>query len=269
MKELKETTDWLKEKAPFTPEVAIILGSGLGGLGEKISQPTSLSYSDIPHFPKTTVPGHEGKLIFGELQGKKVIAFKGRFHPYEGHHPKTVVLPVHVAKFLGAQKLIISNAAGGMNPNYKVGDLVLITDQINFTGLNPLIGENDENLGVRFPDMTEAYDKQLQLVAIQSAQKMSIELKEGVYAGLLGPSYETPAEIKMFQTLGADLVGMSTVLEVIAAAHCGLKVLAISCVTNMASGLGGEKLTHEDVKIQANKAQGRFQDLIEKILQKL
>ncbi|HWJ03682.1 MAG TPA: purine-nucleoside phosphorylase, partial [Verrucomicrobiae bacterium] len=243
---LKDTLAFLNEKVTVKPQIGLILGSGLGGLVEEMTETEAIPYSQIPHFPVSTVQGHAGNLVFGNLRGVPVVAMQGRFHFYEGYAPKEVVYPVWVMHMLGIKKLIVTNAAGGINEDFKSGALVLIRDHINLTGVSPLIGVNNPELGPRFPDMTEAYDKSLRELAKGVAAKQGLELKEGVYCALSGPSYETPAEIRYLRTIGGDQVGMSTALEVIAANHCGIKVLGISCITNMAAGILPQKLSHAE-----------------------
>jgi len=221
LEQIKETATFIQSKISFKPDIGIILGTGLGGLVEQINIKHTLSYEDIPNFRLSTVEGHSGKLIFGELSGKKVVVMQGRFHFYEGYTLQEVTFPVRVMKFLGIQQLFVSNASGGMNPNFEVGDLMIINDHINFIGTNPLIGPNIRELGPRFPDMSDVYDKELILCVKDIAAKNSIDLQEGVYLGLSGPTFETPAEYKMLRIWGADTVGMSTVPEVIVANHMG------------------------------------------------
>lgn len=259
---LNKAANYIKSKTNSSPKIGIVLGSGLGVYVERIEEPTVIPYEDIPGFPQTSVEGHDGKLIIGKTEGVDVAVFQGRFHFYEGHALEDVVMPVRVLSLLGVEKLILTNASGGINTSYVPGDLVCITDHINMTGNNPLIGPNHAELGPRFPDMTRAYDPKLREAIHTAAKNIGIDLKEGVYAGVLGPTYETPAEIKMLKTIGGDLVGMSTVPEAIAAHHAGLRVSGVACVTNMAAGIGGEKLTHEDVKIVAQKAMQKFSDLV-------
>ena len=246
-----------------TPKIGIILGSGLGLFADKVSDAVEIPYSDIPNFHNTTVKGHDGRLVIGKVKGVDVAVFQGRFHFYEGHDLNDVVLPVRALSLIGVETLILTNASGGISSDYSPGELVYLTDHINLTGDNPLIGKNEERFGVRFPDMSESYSKELNNTFIATAKELSIDLKPGVYAGVLGPSYETPAEIRMLRVLGADLVGMSTVPETIAANHAGLKVCCISCITNLASGISKEKLNHDDVKDVANMAMEKFTNLLE------
>ncbi|MBF0313008.1 MAG: purine-nucleoside phosphorylase [Oligoflexia bacterium] len=266
---LTAATRYIQSIRTSVPQVGIVLGSGLGWLTDEVQNRTAIPYSEIPYFAKTTIKGHEGQLILGELCGVKVAILQGRVHFYEGHSMEEVVFPVRVLSTLGVESLILSNAAGGINYDYRPGDLVLIEDHINLMAHNPLIGPNIAELGPRFPDMTTAYEKHLRDVFIKVACDIGLDLKSGVYCALLGPTYETPAEIRMLRALGADLVGMSTVPEVIAANHLGLKVAAISCVTNLAAGMSGKKLDHEEVKVEASKAMKNFTNLLKGVLTQL
>jgi purine-nucleoside phosphorylase len=233
----QKAASFINSRFQDTPEIGLILGSGLGVLADEIENPVRIPYSDIPEFPVSTVEGHAGQLVLGDLAGKKVVAMQGRFHFYEGYSMEKVTFPVRVMKLLGIEKLIVTNAAGGVNEEFEPGDLMIITDHINYTGTNPLIGANDERFGPRFPDMSEAYNKELNAKATKIATDLGILVKEGVYVGFSGPTYETPAEIRFARNMGGDAVGMSTVPEVIVARHSGIKVLGISCITNMASGI--------------------------------
>lgn len=257
---------YIRSVTDFAPEVGIILGSGLGSLADKLENPAFLNYSSIPGFAKSTAPGHKGRLVFGMLSGKKVVCMQGRFHYYEGWAMRDIVHPVRVLKALGIKKLLVTNAAGGVNTNFNVGDFMLISDHINLMGTNPLIGKNDDEFGPRFCDMSKAYSPALRDVARAAAQKCGIKLHEGVYLACTGPSYETPAEIRAFRILGADAVGMSTVPEVIAASHCSLPVLAISLITNMAAGVLDRPLSGEEViEIGAKKSE-ELQTLVKEIV---
>ena len=241
---MQKTIDFIKDKiSDFQPEVGIILGSGLGDFASEFSA-VSIPYSEIPGFESSTVKGHAGMLVFAEINGKKVVLMRGRYHFYEGHSMQTVVYPVKVMKKLGVKSIIITNAAGGINPSFEPGDLMLITDHINLMGTNPLIGLNDDTLGTRFPDMSEIYKTKLIKTAEAEAKKLDINIKKGVYAAFTGPSYETPAEIKMLSMMGADVVGMSTIPEAIVANYCGMNVLGISCVSNSAAGVQSTPLNH-------------------------
>ncbi|MET3557228.1 purine-nucleoside phosphorylase [Streptococcus rupicaprae] len=263
LENIRETQAFLEEKGMVKPEFGLILGSGLGELAEEIENAIILDYADIPHWGQSHVVGHAGKLVYGDLSGRKVLALQGRFHFYEGNPMETVTFPVRVMKALGCHSVVVTNAAGGIN--YGPGTLMLINDHINFTGTNPLIGANLDEFGPRFPDMSNAYTKDYQEVAHHVAKDLGIDLKEGVYLGCSGPTYETPAEIRAFKTLGADAVGMSTVPEVIIAAHSGLKVLGISAITNHAAGFQ-EELNHEEVVEVTQKIKGNFKGLIKAIL---
>ena len=253
----------------FKPAIAIVLGSGLGDLAEKISASVKIKYEDIPGFPVSTIEGHAGRLIAGVLEGKNVIVMQGRFHYYEGYALQDVTLPIRVFRKLGVDKLIVTNAAGGVNRKFTPGDLMIIKDHINFTGLNPLRGRNFEEFGLRFPDLSFGYDPDLILTAKQAAKEKSIDVKEGVYFFSSGPSYETPAEIRALQITGADAVGMSTVPEVVVAVHSGMKVLGISCITNMAAGILPQKLTHHEVMDTTEKVKEKFIALLRETLKKL
>ena len=260
---IKKTADFLKEKTNFFPEIGIILGTGLGGMVDKIKVFHTLPYEKIPNFPLSTVEGHSGKLIFGEIGNKKVVVMQGRFHFYEGYTMNEVVFPVRVMKLLGIKKLVVSNASGGVNPSFKIGDIMIISDHINLFPHNPLIGENIDELGPRFPDMSDAYDKKLIQKAKKIAEKSGIKLVKGVYAGLTGPNLETPAEYFYIRSIGADTVGMSTVPEVIAARHMGITCFGISVITDL--GVPGKivKVTHEDVQKAAKEAEKKINKFIE------
>jgi purine-nucleoside phosphorylase len=267
---VEETVKFLKENiGDRKPVIGLILGSGLGEFADQVTNKLEIPYEEIPHFHKTSVVGHKGRLVFGTIEGVEVVVFQGRFHAYEGHSQENVVMPVRAMGLLGVKKVIITNAAGGINSAYVPGDLVCIEDHINMTGLNPLIGKNNNDYGDRFPDMTEAYNKELNEVLYASAKENDFNLKSGVYAAVNGPSYETPAEIKMLKVIGADLVGMSTFAETIAANHMGLKVCGISCVTNLAAGMGGAKLNHDEVKEVANLAMKKFTSLLTNAIGKM
>ena len=254
LERIQETAAFLKGKMHTHPETAIILGSGLGKLVDEITDKYEINYTDIPHFPVSTVEGHSGKLIFGKLGEKDIMAMQGRFHFYEGYSMKEVTFPVRVMRELGIKTLFVSNAAGGMNPDFEIGDLMIITDHINFFPEHPLRGKNIE-YGPRFPDMSEAYNKELIRKANEIAAEKRIKVQHGIYIGTQGPTYETPAEYKMFRILGADAVGMSTVPEVIVANHCGIRVFGISVITDL--GVEGKivEVTHEDVQKAADQAQ--------------
>lgn len=244
--------------------VGVILGSGLGRVADVVleKQGAAVEYGDVPHFPVSSVEGHKGRMVFGSVEGKPVLLMQGRVHRYEGYPASSVVFPVRVLHALGVKRLIVTNAAGGLGDGMKAGDLMLIEDHLNLTGDNPLLGANDARFGARFPDMSDAYTARLRSIALDVATKHSITLQRGVYAGLLGPSYETPAEIRMLRTFGASAVGMSTVHEVIAASHLGIEVLGISCITNLAAGISQHKLSHDEVKETATLVERAFSSLI-------
>ncbi|MBN1945715.1 MAG: purine-nucleoside phosphorylase [Bradymonadales bacterium] len=259
---IREAAATIQSRVVLKPEVGVILGSGLGPFGEQVEEAIAIPYSDIPHFVTPTVQGHAGRLLVGKVRGKPVAVMQGRFHYYEGHPMATVVLPTRVLGALGIHTLVVTNAAGGVNESFHPGDLMLITDHVNLMGTNPLIGGNIAELGPRFPDMTRAYHPDCLQLLREVAARQGVGLREGIYMALTGPSYETPAEIRMFRGLGADAVGMSTVPEVIAANHLGLRVAGISCITNMAAGITGQPLTHDEVTETANEAMMRFIHLL-------
>lgn len=264
-----EITFYLNSKENIKPEIGIILGSGLGIIAEEICDKVTIPYSKIPYFPESTVVGHNGQFIFGYLEGKPVVCMDGRFHYYEGYDLKQVTLPIRVMKKLGVSTLLVTNAAGGVNESYVPGDLMIIKDHINLLGQNPLRGKNDDEFGQRFPDMSEAYNEGLRKAVLESASELNIKVQEGVYAALSGPNYETPAEIRYVRKIGVDAVGMSTVPEVIVANHCGIKVLGISCITNMAAGVLKKKLNHQEVMETANLVRQKFVNLIKKTISKI
>ncbi len=269
MANFHEAVAYIQPKLAEKPTIGLVLGSGLGVLADEIENPVVIPYHEIPGFTVSTVVGHKGQLVIGTLQGKQVVAMQGRFHFYEGHGLDAVVFPIRVMKLLGVETIIVTNAAGGINENYDPGNLMLIADHINMTFRNPLIGANDEAMGARFPDMSEAYSKELRQLAKEVAGEQGIELREGVYVGLLGPSYETPAEIRMLRILGGDAVGMSTVPEVIVARHMGVKVLGISCISNMAAGILEQPLSHDEVMETTEKVKTQFLALVNGIVAKL
>ena len=269
MTQLQEATGFIQKQLSEKPHVGLILGSGLGMLADEIENPVKIKYDVIPGFPVSTVEGHAGQLVIGELEGVNVIAMQGRFHFYEGYGLDAVTFPVRVMKQLGVEKLFVTNAAGGVNEAFEPGNLMLITDHINNTGQNPLTGPNDNEQGVRFPDLSQAYDRKLQSLAKDVATELSLDLKAGVYVWNTGPSYETPAEIKMLQKVGGDAVGMSTVPEVIVARHVGLDVLGISCISNMAAGILDQPLNHEEVIETTEKVREDFLRFVKTILSKL
>ncbi|MGM0125582.1 purine nucleoside phosphorylase I, inosine and guanosine-specific [Enterococcus sp. AZ194] len=265
MENLEETVLYIKNHGVKEIDFALILGSGLGELADEIQDAVKIPYDKIPHFPVSTVQGHAGQLVYGTLSGKKVLAMQGRFHFYEGYSMETVVYPVRVMAKLKAHSLLVTNASGGVNKTFEPGDLMLITDQINHMGTNPLIGMNVDEMGPRFPDMSQAFDNAYQKTVVQVAETLAIPLKTGTYMGFSGPTYETPAEIRFARSIGADAVGMSTVPEVIVAVHSGLRVLGISCITNLAAGMQ-ETLNHEEVIETTERVKTDFKRLIKEIL---
>lgn len=268
-KELEKYLSCVKTKIDFKPDVAIVLGSGLNKLAEKINVKETISYSDIDGFPISTNKMHAGAFIFGYLGDVPVVAMNGRIHYYEGYSMNQVVSPIRLMKLMGAKKLILSNAAGGISDNLNVGDLMMITDHISSFVPSPLIGPNIDELGTRFPDMTSVYDSEICKKIKNIARENNIDLKAGVYLQTTGPNYETPAEINMYKLLGADAVGMSTVCEAITAVHCGFKVCGISCITNKAAGITGEPLSDEEVGVAASKASDKFCLLIEELVKRI
>lgn len=268
-KKINTAAEFIKTRVKTIPEKAIVLGSGLGGLTDKMTNKTEIMYADIPGYPAPTVEGHKGQMIFGELDNTSVVAMAGRFHYYEGHDMETVALPIRVLAKLKIKKIMITNAAGGVNLGFHAGDLMLITDHINFTGQSPLRGDNIEEFGTRFPDMSKVYSPRLQKLAQKLAAENNIDLRQGVYAWLTGPTYETPAEIRMLRTLGADAVGMSTVPEAIVANHAKMEIAGISLITNMAAGVLDQPLTHTEVTETADKAAQIFETLASAILKEM
>lgn len=252
----------VREVTDFTPEIGIVLGSGLGGFARLVDRKAEVSYDSLPGFPVSTVAGHAGKLIFGYVRSVPVVVMQGRVHYYEGYSMEQVVAPIRLMGLLGAKKLLLTNAAGGVNTSFTPGDLMLITDHISAFVPSPLRGENPQELGPRFPDMSRVYDKEMGLAVLEAGEKLGESLQQGVYLQWQGPNYETPAEIRMFRTLGADAVGMSTVCEAIAARHMGLRVCAVSCITNMACGILPQPLSHEEVQQTANRVKDKFQALV-------
>jgi len=269
LQKVKESTAYILKKHSHTAEIGIVLGSGLGNLISEMKVETEIEYDDIPHFPVSTVEGHHGKLIFGELGGKSIVAMAGRFHFYEGYAAAEVAYPIRVMKQLGIQCLLISNAAGGVNKSFKVGDIMIITDHISFATVNPLLGANISAFGPRFPDMSEPYKKFLIAKAIQIAEEEGIDVKQGVYFGVTGPTFETRAEYKMIQLLGGDAVGMSTVQEVIVANHMGLPVFAMSVITDIGIRDEENRITHEDVLHAAKDAEPRVTTIFKKLIASL
>jgi len=268
LEKIKETTEFLNSKGIIDPDAGIILGTGLGGLTARIENRIEIDYKDIPNFPVSTVEGHDGKLIFGDFGKKKIVAMKGRFHYYEGYGAEQVTLPVRVLKYLGIKCLFLSNAAGGVNPDFQIGDIMVITDHINLLP-NPLIGPNDDRIGARFPDMGEAYDAYLNKKALIIAQEHNIRIHKGVYLSTSGPTFETPAEYKYFRIIGADAVGMSTTQEVIIARHMNLPCFAVSVITDL--GIEGkiEYTTHESVQAEAVKTESRMTTIMTQMIASL
>jgi purine-nucleoside phosphorylase len=261
---------YLERQTSLKPTVGLVLGSGLGGFVECVEQATEVPYSGIPNFPQSTAVGHAGKMIFGYVGGVPVVVMAGRVHLYEGYTPQQATFPIRVLAKLGIRSLILTNAAGGIHPDYRVGEFVLMSDHINLQGMNPLVGPNDDSLGPRFPDMTEAYPRSLRELAKQAAQEsLNLQLKEGVYAALLGPNYETPAEIRYLRAIGADLVGMSTAAESIVANHMRLKVLGISSCVNMAAGMENKTLVHDEVLDVGRQMQKTLIVLLKALIPKL
>ena len=253
---------YVKEKISFQPEIALVLGSGLGGFADKIDIKETLTYASIPGFPVSTVAGHAGQFVFGYCDGLPVAVMQGRVHMYEGYTPQEAVLPIRLLHLLGAKVLFLTNAAGGIQPGMHAGEFMLITDQISSFVPSPLRGQNLDDLGVRFPDMSEIYSKRLNQIIRRIAVNADIPLKEGVYVQTAGPAYESPAEIRMFRLLGADAVGMSTAIEAIAARHCGMEICGVSCISNLAAGISSHPLTHEEVKEAGDKAAPQFEQLV-------
>jgi len=257
---------YLSERAPAPRPLGVILGSGLGAYADTVEDAVRIPFSEIPHFPASSVAGHAGVLVAGRLHGHAVALMQGRVHYYEGHDPDDVIFPARVLHGLGVRTLIVTNAAGGINPEYRPGDLMIIRDHINFMGFNPLRGRVAERFGPRFPDMSYAYHPELRALAREAAGRLGLAVREGVYLGLSGPSYETPAEIRMFRAWGADAVGMSTVPEVIAANQMGMRVLGISCITNMAAGILDQPLTHQEVLDTTERVKDQFTRLVDRII---
>ena len=264
--QVQEATDLVRARVGDAPTIGIVLGSGLGAFADELSEATRIPYENIPFFPRSTAIGHAGQMVIGKVGDVPIAVMQGRVHLYEGYTVQEVAFPVRVLGLMGIHALVLTNAAGGINLEYKEGALVVITDHLNLQGQNPLVGANDERLGLRFPDMTQAYFKPYREIALAAATKLGKPMHQGIYAGLLGPSYETPAEIRYLRTIGADLVGMSTIPEVIAARHMGLKVLAISCVTNMAAGILDQVLTQEDVLKTGDRVKEDFVALLRAVL---
>ena len=259
--------DYIRERINTRPAIGLILGSGLGDLADSLENRIVIPYEDIPCFPRSGVAGHAGALVFGEICGKSLVVMQGRVHYYEGHSQEHITMPVRVMKLLGVERLVLTNAAGGVNLNYAPGDLMLISDHINFSGANPLVGDNLDEFGPRFPDASDVYTARLRKELLPKAEKAGIALKQGVYMMFYGPSFETPAEIRMARILGADAVGMSTVPEALVAAHCGMEVMGISCISNMAAGVLNQKLSHQEVMDTGAMVHDKFQKLIKIVIQ--
>lgn len=263
---IKAAAEYIRDHVTIRPTIGLVLGSGLGGYADTLEDAVRIPYSEIPNFPIPTIPGHSGALVFGTKGGKEVVVLQGRIHYYEGLPQRESTLPIRVLAALGVKTVVLTNACGGVNLDFKPGDLMLISDHINCSGANPLIGPNMDEFGPRFPDMSDLYTASLRGQIKEKAREAGIFLQEGVYAMYSGPNYETPAEIRMFRILGADTVGMSTVPEAIVAGHCGMQVVGISCITNMAAGVLPVKLSHEEVTETANCVKERFQKLIDLIV---
>ncbi len=266
---ITESVKYLNEKGIKSVDTGIVLGSGLGDFADEIENKLVIDYGDIPGFKRVKVTGHAGKLIVGTVEGKRVAVMQGRYHFYEGHSIEDVVFPVRVLAGLGVKNLLLTNAAGGVNKSFRPGDLMVLTDHINLMGANPLTGPNDDRLGVRFPDMSEVYEAGFRKTIFDTADTLGLKLQKGVYAGMKGPSYETPAEIRMLDVIGADAVGMSTVPEAIAARHMGVIVAGISCITNMAAGISGGLLDHSEVTETAQMVKGNFIKLLKELIKNI
>lgn len=257
---------YIRERVPMRPEIGLVLGSGLGDYADTLEDALRIAYADIPNFPVPSIPGHTGALVFGRKQGREVVVMQGRIHYYEGLPQQQITLPIRVLAALGVKTVVLTNACGGVNLQFAPGDLMLIRDHINFSGANPLIGPNPDAFGPRFPDMSDLYTASVRAAIREKAREAGFFLQEGVYAMYSGPNYETPAEIRMFRALGADTVGMSTVPEALVAGHCGMQVVGISCVTNMAAGVLPVKLSHEEVTEAASRVSAKFRKLIDLFL---
>jgi purine-nucleoside phosphorylase len=266
VEKIREAVTYVGSRVRARPQVAVVLGSGLGGFAESLSSRLLIPYSEIPHFPRSSVQGHSGSLVAGTYQGVPLFVMAGRVHAYEGYSAEEVVFPVRVLATLGVRMLVLTNAAGAVNTAFRPGELMIMTDHINGTGMNPLLGPEHPDLGNRFTDMTEGYHPKLVAACDQAARRIGLSMRKGVYIGLLGPSFETPAEIRMFRTLGADAVGMSTVLECIAANQMGVKVLGISCITNMAAGILPKKLDHKEVMEVGAQVKSVMEELLAEVV---
>ena len=268
-KKVQETSVFIKEQIGVFPLVGLLTGTGLGESAEAIEASVVLDYSDIPNFPVSTVESHTGRMLIGKMNGCPLMVMQGRFHLYEGYSPREVTFPIRVMQSLGVKTLILSNAAGGINPDFQAGDIMLIADHLNLTGENPLVGPNNDSWGLRFPDMTRAYDKQLATIAETAAEELGISVRKGVYAGLKGPSLETPAEIRFLRTIGADAVGLSTVMEAIAAVHAGMAVLGLSTISNLVDPDNPVPATVEDIIAVANQTASELQKILGKVVEKI
>jgi purine-nucleoside phosphorylase len=266
---IEEAAAAVRDRCGALPETAIVLGSGLGDFADTLLDAIALAYRDLPHWAASNVVGHQGRLVIGNVRGKRLAVLSGRVHLYEGHDPATVAFPIRVMGRIGVRRVVLTNAAGGINTGFSEGALMVIDDHLNLTGTNPLVGPNDDRFGPRFPDMTEVYSKRLRDIADAAAQAARVKITHGIYAGLLGPNYETPAEVRLLRSMGADAVGMSTVAEAIAARHVGLEVLGISCITNMAAGVLPQPLVHDHVLEVAARVRGSFISLLEEIIGRL
>ncbi|MFV0504545.1 MAG: purine-nucleoside phosphorylase [Lachnospirales bacterium] len=268
-KKVLESVEYIKSKTDLNPTVALVLGSGLGDFADELDEKVIIPYGDIPHFPVSTAPSHKGNLVIGKMWGKVVLCMQGRLHYYEGYDMQTITYPIRVMKMLGIEKLLLTNAAGGLNEKYKEGTLMIITDHINFMGQNPLIGKNEDEFGPRFNDMTYAYNLDMRNIIKNAAKEIDFPIEEGIFVGYSGPSFETPAEIRLFRGFGGDAVGMSTVPEVIVANHCGIKVAAITCITNMAAGILDVPISGEEVIVVADKMKPIFKRVVSDTLKGL
>lgn len=266
---LQETVEFLKTQTTIKPQIGVVLGSGLGAFAREIAVEKTIPFNQIPHFGKASVEGHSGNLIFGKMGDKNIVALQGRLHYYEGHSLDTVVFPLRVMALMGVQIMVLTNSAGGLGDGMKAGDFMIIEDHINLTGANPLMGPNMKELGPRFPDMTEAYDRKLIALFEEIFKQQNISFHRGIYAGVTGPTYETPAEVRYLKQIGCSAVGMSTVPESIAANHMGLRVAALSCITNLAAGLSKHKLTHEEVTDTAKRVEKDFSTVLKTFVQKI
>ena len=266
---VQQTADWLRQRHVTPPDVAIVLGSGLGDFTQAMADAVSCAYSDVPHWPASAIVGHAGRMVVGAIKGTRVAALSGRVHFYEGHDLRTVTFGIRALAAFGVRTLILTNAAGGINVDFEPGTLMLIDDHINLLGSNPLVGPNEDRFGPRFPDMSEVYSKRLRDLAMEASARTGVALKRGIYVAVHGPSYETPAEIRAFRTLGADAVGMSTVPEAIVARHMGLEVLGISCISNAAAGVLPRPLVHDEVMEVAGRVRTKFATLLEAIIERV